>query len=148
MLTCAAGKLSAMSFMETVEKTEFEKVKKLIARIFPSAYLDTWDLIPESIHQFAATGGIVLKWKKMDNWADFEIGEIDFEEIEFLDYAFYVHKPTGPIYVVTDQCKARKAYRMASDQLLKFVRSIDRIDVKFLFPNRWIMSSSTQINTL
>ena len=76
-----------------MERVNFETIKKEIQDIFPSASLEDWDLIPDSIHQSAASQGTDLQWQRISNWAEFEKGQIDVEEEDFLNLAFYKHKP-------------------------------------------------------
>jgi hypothetical protein len=117
-----------------VERIDFETVKKDISQIFASACLDNWDLIPDSIHHLAATQGIDLNWKNIANWTDFEEGRIDFEEADFLEFAFYSYKPEGLVYLVTNNCfKSRDAYSIDSRDLLDFVKTIDELEGEVTF---------------
>lgn len=131
----------------TMERINFETIKKEIQHIFPSARLEDWDLIPDSIHQLAASQGTDLQWQRISNWAEFEEGRIDFEEEDFLNLAFYEHKPQGQTYVVTDSCfKTREAYGVDSEKLLDFVRNIDEVqnEIPFVQPLDFVFVNPKQ----
>ena len=133
--------------MKEVQLIDFEKIKEEILEIFPSAYLDDWDLIPDLIHRLAATQGIDLIWREVPNWTDFEAGRIDFSEDEFLEFAFYRNKPKGQVFMVTDNCfKNRKAYGLNSGYLLDFVSNIDEIDgeISFVQPSDYVFVNPEQ----
>lgn len=109
-------------------RIKFETIRKEILTIFPSASLNTWDLTPDSIHQLAATQGIDLDWRGIPNWTDFEAGRIDYDENQFLNFAFYKHTPLGQMYVVTDNCfKTREAYQIKSNDLMPFVKELEQL---------------------
>ncbi|RAV98073.1 hypothetical protein [Pseudochryseolinea flava] len=130
-----------------MERIKFGTIKKEIQDIFPSANLENWDLIPESIHQLAASQGTDLQWERISNWIEFEEGQLEFEEEEFLSLAFYKHKPRGQIYLVTDSCfKTREAYRVDSDQLVDFVRNIDQVEneIPFVQPSDYVFINPEQ----
>jgi hypothetical protein len=130
-----------------MERIKFETIKKEIQDIFPSASLDDWDLIPDSIHQLAATQGTDLHWEIISNWEEFEEGQIDFEEEDFLNLAFHKHKPQGRIYLVTETCfKTREAYGLDSNELLGFVRNIDKLDneIPFVQPLDYVFINPEQ----
>jgi hypothetical protein len=130
-----------------MERIKLETIKNEIQDIFPSASLDNWDLIPDSIHQLAASQGTDLHWDSISNWEEFEEGKIDFEEEEFLNLAFYKYKPQGQIYVVTDNCfKAREAYVLDSNELLDFVRNIGQLEneIPFVQPLDYVFINPEQ----
>ena len=130
-----------------MERIKFETIKKEIQDIFPSARLNNWDIIPDSIHRLAATQGKDLPWDKIPNWSEFEEGVIDFEEEEFLNLAFYKHKPQGQTYVVTDSCfKMREAYSIDANHLLDFVRGIDQLfnEIPFVQPLDYVFINPKQ----
>ncbi|HYF66616.1 MAG TPA: hypothetical protein VD884_00710 [Ohtaekwangia sp.] len=130
-----------------MERIKFDTIKKEIQDIFPSANLDDWDLIPDSIHRLAASQGTDLPWKRISNWEEFEEGQMDFEDEDFLNLAFYKHKPQGQIYLVTDNCfKTREGYALDSTELLDFVNNIDQLDneIPFVQPLDYVFINPQQ----
>ena len=131
-----------------MERIKFEKIKKEVLEIFPSAFLDNWDLNPDSIHQLAATQGTDLQWEKIPNWTKFEEGQLDFEEEEFLELAFFKHKPQGLTYIVTDNCfKTSEAYGVDSSHLLDFLKDLDQLDdeIPFVQPMDYVFINPGQL---
>ena len=104
------------------EKIPFDRVKAEVESIFPTATLDKWDLVPDSIHKLADNAGIKLQWNKIDWWTSFEYGHIDVSDDKFFSVLFEQVKPTDTkVIIVTDECfKDKLAYYLDFKDLIEF----------------------------
>ena len=133
--------------MVRVERIEFKIVKNAVLDIFPIASFEGWELIPDSIHQLAATQGTELAWIDTPNLSAHADGLVVLDESEFLKLAFYKHKPQGRLYVVTHNCfNKREAYGLDSRDLLEFAKNIDELEneVPFVQPTDYVFVNPEQ----
>lgn len=89
------------------EKIPFATVIKFVEKIFDNnTGIEGLRLTPESIHQFAASSGIQLKWRPILNWENcFDYNTYEYTEQDFLDIAFAKTQPSGgQTIVITDEC--------------------------------------------
>lgn len=128
-------------------RVPFDVVKKEIGKIFPSASLYDWNLLPEDINLLAESLGVELQWNPINWWTSFEQGEIEVSEDNFFHALFKGFKPTNnKVLIVTDECfEARSAYSVNFEDLLNFSKSIypnihqmdfvQPLDYIFVFPS-------------
>ncbi|MBX2983965.1 MAG: hypothetical protein KF843_14905 [Flavobacteriales bacterium] len=131
----------------TIEKISFDKVKKEIEEIFPSATSGKWDLVPEDINKLAQSSGLKLQWNSTDWWTSFERGETEVSDDKFFNVLFKKIEPTdGKVIIVTDECFTdRLAYFIDFKDLKNFSKSIypnihkmdfiQPLDYIFVFPS-------------
>ncbi|MCH2200286.1 MAG: hypothetical protein MK081_16070 [Flavobacteriales bacterium] len=109
----------------SIHRISFSEVKTILEQVLGLPKGDSFDLIPSQIHRKALDSDIVLQWKVLDNWLDFENGDIELSDSFLIESIFHKIQPKGPVYIVTDECfSERLAYVIESSNLDKFVSEV------------------------
>lgn len=106
-------------------KIPVDSVKEEVERLFPTATLDNWDLVPDDLHKLAESAGIELHWKKIDWWTTFEYGHTEIPDNLFFSILLeQIPLTDTEVLIVTDECfNDNMAYVMNLTDLKTFIET-------------------------